>query len=177
MLVNIDVRVPGLAIRSDNVVLQRDGVDFPVGIVEDMDGSVAVARGHASLARPKDEHIPSKQLLDLEVHGRLFRTSPHHLTVVVIDRRGSAIVARVPNADEVRSRLDIAGFFQGKMGRFAWIGLEQVVGLMAITSGPKGQQSAVQYQKGTQHVGRSNQGRHRSSSAESTSQMLATAPF
>lgn len=125
VLVDIDIGLPGHLIgRKEVVVVKRDGVDFSIRAVEDVDLPIAIAQ-HAGFTIPVGNHILPEELLHLEVHGLLVRALPYHVTIVIVDRwSGASICVIIPNAQEDLARVVGRELPKFKIRRLPVSGLE-----------------------------------------------------
>ena len=107
--VQVDIRLPRVTVRGNKVVLQRDGIDFAIGVVENMNGSIAITQLH-HVSGPEGNHILVKETLDLEVGRDLLGALVHQIPVFIVNERRSACLFVAPRTDEDVSRVCRAGF-------------------------------------------------------------------
>lgn len=118
VFVDVDIGLSRDTIGRNEVILQRDSIDLPVCVVEDMDLSIAIAQD-TRLSIPVCDDVLPEELLHLEIHRLLMRTLPNHVAVAIVDRRsGTNFKVIVPYTDEDLARvLILPDLPQGDMRR------------------------------------------------------------
>lgn len=134
----IDIGFPGLAVRGDKVVLKSHGVNLLVGIIQDMDGSVAEAQIR-HITSPEGDHIAAKEPLRPEVGRHLVGALVHQIAIVVVDEGSSTSLLVSSRTDEDVSGINLTGLGDLQLGRCPGAGVEGAV-RPGVGSDPQRQQ-------------------------------------